>query len=132
MLSRLFSIFILTAYLAGSLGLKINQHFCCGKLVRSEILLGQTPSNCSGEPITKKSKCCSNQEKILKVDDGKQFSKTCIHHHSPAQPATISALYQLYDVRGKTIEAPQASPKRPPPNLAGGAPYYLRYHKLLI
>jgi hypothetical protein len=71
-LFRFLSIFLISTYLIGTLGLKVNKHFCCGKLISMELLFGQTPKDCTGKPQKTPKKCCHNEAQTLQVDDAKK------------------------------------------------------------
>ena len=73
----LVSIFLIGTFFLGTLGLKINQHYCCGNLVAWEILMGQQPKDCSGKVPVKPKKCCENKIQILDVDDSKPSRMEC-------------------------------------------------------
>lgn len=63
---------LIFCYLIGSTGYQVNQHFCCGKLVRVEVLHGQKTKDCSGKVPVKKRKCCKDVKLTVKTDDGKK------------------------------------------------------------
>jgi len=69
---RFVSIWLVFSFFLGTLGLKVNQHFCCGKLVSFELLLGQNAHDCSGKVSKQKNKCCKDKVQSIQVDDAKQ------------------------------------------------------------
>ena len=71
-LLRHLSIFLIFSYFSATLGLRVNQHFCCGKLVSMELLWGKKPKDCSGKVPIEPKKCCKDEVKILQADNGRQ------------------------------------------------------------
>ncbi|HRH35933.1 MAG TPA: hypothetical protein PKY12_12790 [Catalimonadaceae bacterium] len=79
-MKNIFAIFLILSYLAGSLGLKINQHFCCGELVSTGIVEEVTENLLLefDQADSTNEGCCSNKVISLKVDDGPNQAKTFI------------------------------------------------------
>ena len=128
---RLLSIFLIVTYFSGSLGLKVNQHFCCGELIKLELLLGQTPKNCSGQPIESKSKCCQDQTQNLQVDPGSHVNELILAFESFQFQAIFPTRFFDYFYLKPTVELIQPKPAEPPPEFAQGL-RYLVFRKLII
>ena len=131
---RFVSILLISCYFLGTLGLKINQHFCCGNLVAWEILVGQEPKDCSGKIPKEKKKCCENKIQVLEVDDSKPSQAYC----STETQWVVSDLFPCFS--HFLISSPslferllviQASGKAPP-ECYSSIPDFLRFQNIRI
>jgi hypothetical protein len=123
---KIFSIFLIYSYFLGTLGLKLNQHFCCGKLVAMELLWGQKPKDCSGKIPKEPKKCCKDEVKILQSDDAKQsFSDNQINPDLNFR--ALVPEFSYYFERTQSFESRLIS------NLANGPPEnWKRNHLFLL
>lgn len=76
-MKNLFLFFLISSYLIGGLGLRANQHFCCGELVDFKII-----SKISNDLLEEAEQaedegegCCSQRVITFKVDDGQSQPK---------------------------------------------------------
>lgn len=127
----LFSILLILSYLSGSLGVKLNQHFCCGELVGTEIVTQLSQDLFDTEQAGEESSgCCSDKVVTLKVDDGKtvfqwfqaekSFSSVAVLPYLNAFLSPIAVSFPHLSESGKT------PPEIPKP------PLYLIFRSLLI
>jgi len=131
-LFRSLSILLIFSYFLGTLGLKVNQHFCCGKLVAIELLLGQKPKDCSGKVPKEPKKCCKDEVKILQSDDAKQtFSSILIH--SSFSFVSINPFIPFYEPLHQKLEELLLAhlPNGPPPG-SNSRPLFLMQRSFLI
>ncbi|HRH35258.1 MAG TPA: hypothetical protein PKY12_09355 [Catalimonadaceae bacterium] len=123
---------IIFCYLIGSTGYQINQHFCCGKLVRVEVLHGQKTKDCTGKVPVKKRKCCSDVKLTVKTDDAKKdiASFTMAKWVSQAPDLFVYFDFSLPPYN-RTVVTGSHWPKGPPLDL-GKNPIYLRTRSILV
>jgi len=131
-LIRILSILLISTYFLGSLGLKVNQHFCGGRLVKLELLFGQQPKDCSGKVPLKKKKCCSDKVQNLKVDQGKQTLEKMLGEPVSFTPLLISGFFlYVVDVNSNFGDV-AVHHANGPPNSPNSVPLFLLHRSILV
>ncbi len=128
---RFLSILLISSYFLGTLGLKVNQHYCCGKVVAIELLFGQKPKDCSGKVPKEPKKCCKDEVKILQSDDAKQ-SFSGFHFHSSASVFEPLFTFGFHEVRNQLFDKLLVSHFANGPPLIHSEPLFLLHRSLLI
>jgi hypothetical protein len=128
---RLLPIFLAFMFVLGTLGLKINQHYCCGEMVQWELLTGQQPKDCSGEIPLQKKKCCEDKIQVFKTDHSKPAPQTTA---LPDPFFDIQPFFQAFfeyapNTLAGWLPCPEADVS--PPGLHG-PPYFLQFRNLRI
>ncbi len=130
---RHFSILLLSVYFLGTLGLKINQHYCCGNLVSWEFLFGQQPKDCSGKVPVEKKKCCQDKVQVYQTDDSKPSDSFCstgtqwIADPGLPFPAGFDFCFPVFQSLFFIRSLGKA-----PPEICSSLPVFLRFRNLRI
>lgn len=124
--------FLIFIYLVANVGFQINQHFCCGKLVRVELLQGQTPKDCSGKIPGKKRKCCKDVRITIKADNAKEDASS-LQLASNCFFLLPAPFYFLFEVNLRPLEQKEWRQwPNGPPHFPGKRPIYLRQRRILV
>lgn len=130
---RFLSLLLISTFFLGTLGLKINQHFCCGNLVAWEILLGQKPKDCSGKVPTEKKKCCEDKIQVLEIDDSTTGMKASLPDNTgfPMAGIPCSGLF-VFSENPKKAPTNLRINGKAPPEWSFETPRFLLYRNIRV